>query len=250
MQTLNSAQVNITKTDTPQDLAVAAFDLFISQANITIAQKGVFNVAISGGNTPELFFKLLGQNPDVIKWEKVQLFWVDERCVPPDNDASNYALALNTFLDKISIPSENIHRMIGESCDYSTAITEYENLIRDVFNLQPDQFPKFDFIVLGMGSDGHIGSLFPNSYALIDTNDLVTAVYLMDGSYNRMTLTHPVLRAAEHLVILVSGEKKAHILKEVMQTTPDEIRYPAHILWPILSKVTWLVDSQAGKFIF
>ena len=249
MEMLDNTNFNITQVDTPQDLAATAFDLFVTEADKAIEQKGTFNVAISGGHTPARFFELLGYKAAVVRWDRVQLFWVDERCVPPEADASNYGLAANTFLEKVPIPPDNVHRMPGESCDYGKAIAEYENIMRSFFGLSPGQIPQFDLIVLGMGADGHVGSLFPNSYALFDTDDLVSAVYLMDGNYNRMTLTHPVLRAASRLVILVSGPEKTNILREVMQSEPDEVKYPVHTLWPILDKVTWLIDSEAGKFL-
>ncbi|MBA7649683.1 6-phosphogluconolactonase [subsurface metagenome] len=100
-----------------------------------------------------------------------------------------------------------------------------------------------------MGADGHTGSLFPNSYAPFDMDDLACVVYVLDEKLNRITLTHPVLCAASHLAVLVSGEEKANILKEVLTHEPDEVRYPIHTLWPILNKVTWLVDSKAAKFL-
>jgi 6-phosphogluconolactonase len=139
--------------------------------------------------------------------------------------------------------------MSGEVSDYDTAVHQYEQTIRDVFKLKPGQLPSFDLIILGMGDDGHIGSLFPNSNALFDTQDLVSAVYFMSGDYNRITLTHPVICAAKHLIILIGGLEKAEILKEVLCGEPDEIKYPVHTLWPILDKVTWLVDADAAKYI-
>jgi len=114
--------------------------------------------------------------------------------------------------------------------------------------------PEFDLIVLGMGSDGHTGSLFPNSYAAYDTSDLVSVVYVKGGTaathtspaHNRITLTRPVLLAARRLVVLVSGSEKARTLKEVLTGEPDEVRYPIHVLWPALDRVTWLVDRDAA----
>ncbi len=135
----------------------------------------------------------------------------------------------------------------GESLE--DAVRRYEVTIRQAFCIDEKQIPHFDLIVLGMCPDGHIGSLYPNSYALIDTEDMVSAVYLMDGDHNRITLTHPVLCAARHLTILVSGPEKAQILKEVLQSEPDEMKYPVHTLWPILDKVTWLVDSEAAMLL-
>jgi 6-phosphogluconolactonase len=101
--------------------------------------------------------------------------------------------------------------------------------------------------MLGMGVEGHTGSLFPNSYACFDTEDLACVVYVLDEDLNRITLTHPVLCAASHLAVLVSGQEKAAILKEVLTSEPDEVRYPIHALWPVIDKVTWLIDKQAAK---
>ena len=112
----------------------------------------------------------------------------------------------------------------------------------------------FDLIILGMGADGHTGSLFPNSYASFDTTDLACVVFLLDQNLpdqlvTRITLTHPVLCAASKIVILVTGSEKAQILKEVLTSPPDEVRYPIHTLWPALDRITWLVDSSAGKML-
>ncbi|MGD8786139.1 MAG: 6-phosphogluconolactonase, partial [Phycisphaerales bacterium] len=175
------------------------------------------------------------------------LFWVDERYVEPDSDWSNYKLAADTFLGKVTIPEGNIHRIPTEHDDFKAAAQYYEQTIRDVFGLDEKKTPQFDLIMLGMGAEGHTGSLFPNSYAMFDTEDLACVVYVMDEKLNRITLTHPVLRAASHLTILVSGPEKAKILKEVLTSEPDEVRYPVHVLWPILDKVTWLVDQEAAK---
>ena len=251
METINKTKPNIVKVDTPEDLAIAACDNFMKDSKKAIRNKGVFHVAISGGRTPTRFFQLLSipSIAEGIQWDKIHVFWVDERCVSPDADASNYRLAANTFLDKVPIPSDQVHRMPGDFCDYIGAAKKYENTVRHVFGLQPGQMPQFDLIVLGMGTNGHIGSLFPNSYALFDTDDLVSVVYFMDGNYNRITLTSPVLCAAAHLLVLISGPEKADIVKDVLLGESDEIKYPAHTLWPVLDKVTWLVDGDAGKLL-
>lgn len=249
MELIHDVKPNILRVATPEDIASAALDKFAKAAEEAIEQKGTFNVAISGGHTPVHFFELLGERPEslALVWDKVQIFWVDERCVPPEAEASNYGLAAHTFLDKVSIPTENVHRVTGESIDYTHAVKEYQDTINNVFNLGPGEIPVFDLIVLGMGADGHIGSLFPNSYALFDTEDLVSIVYMTDGDYSRITLTHPVLCAGAHLIILVSGKEKARIVKEVLQSEPDPVKYPVHTLWPILNKVTWIIDEEAGK---
>ncbi|GAI55189.1 unnamed protein product, partial [marine sediment metagenome] len=182
-----------------------------------------------------------------LPWDKIQLFWVDERYVQPDSQWSNYKLAADTFLAKVAIPGQNIHRIPTEYDDFKAAASCYEQTIREVFGLDENQGPEFDLIILGMGAEGHTGSLFPNSYAAFDTENLACVVYVLDEKLNRITLTHPVLCAASHLAILVSGREKAGILKEVLTSEPDEVRYPIHALWPILNKVTWLVDKEAAK---
>ena len=119
--------------------------------------------------------------------------------------------------------------------------------MREVFGLREGEIPQFDLIMLGMGGDGHTGSLFPDSYATFDTDDLACVVYVADDTkLNRMTLTQPVLLAARRLVVLVSGREKAKTLKEVLTGEPDEVRYPIHVLWPAIDRVTWLVDRDAA----
>jgi 6-phosphogluconolactonase len=177
------------------------------------------------------------------------LFWVDERCVPPSSEASNFGLATHTFLLDVPIPGQNIHRVEGESDNYEHAVATYENVIRSVFNIVPGQVPAFDLIVLGMGSDGHIASILPNTFAQFDTEDLVRAVYKMDGDYNRITLTVPVLLAARRLAVLISGENKAQIVRDVFNSEPDPVRYPVHMLWPVLNKVIWFIDEPAYQML-
>jgi len=224
---------------------------FVADARKAIETKGVFYAALSGGFTPRRFFQLLGELPDSksLAWEKIELFWVDERIVSADSQWSNYRLAFDTFLTRVGIPQANIHRIPTEHSDFKLAARCYEQTIREVFRLGEEQIPQFDLMVLGMGADGHTGSLFPNSYASFDTNDLACVVYVMDKKLNRITLTHPVLCAALHLIVLVSGEDKAGILKEVLTSEPDEVRYPIHTLWPVLDKITWLADSKASKLL-
>lgn len=244
----NQPEIRLVKD--PEALARTALEIFMEWAGRSINGSGSFNVALSGGHTPERFFHLLAEEPEAakIQWKKVQIFWVDERCVPPSAEASNYGLAAHTFLNKISIPEENIHRVVAETNDCSRSVKAYEETIRRVFNVKPGEIPIFDLVVLGMGADGHIGSLFPNSYAHFDTEDLVTTVYVM-GGYNRITLTYPVIRAARHLMVLVSGAEKADIVREVLLGEPDEVKYPVHILWPSLDKITWVIDETAGRHL-
>ena len=251
METAIAYKANVEVMSDPEGLAQRSVELFVADAQKAIRARGAFYVAISGGHTPTPFFRLLGQAPEAksLSWEKIQLFWVDERCVPPDSPCSNYKLAADTFLTKVAIPPDNIHRIPTTYSDFGAAARRYEETIREVFGLQQNQTPAFDLIVLGMGIEGHTGSLFADSYAPFDREDLATVVYALDERLNRISLTFPVLCAAAHLAVLVSGKEKAAILKEVLTSEPDEVRFPIHALWPILDKITWLVDSAAARLM-
>ncbi len=233
-----------------EGLAHRMVEVFVADGKKAIEARGVFCVAISGGEAPKRFFELLGEVSEAtLPWEKVHLFWVDERYVPSDSEDSNYKMAADTFLRTVGIPDENVHRIPTEYEDCKIAASRYEETIQSVFGLEEGQLPEFDLIVLGIGADAHTGSLFPNSYAAFDTASLACVVYVMDEKLNRITLTHPVLCAAVHLVVLVGDKEKAKILKEVLTSEPDEVLYPVHVLWPILNKVTWLVSGGAARLL-
>lgn len=251
METAAKYKPRVEIASDPEDLARRAVRLFVSAAREAIHARGTFRTAISGGHTPKRFFQLLATVPEAksLPWDKVQLFWVDERYVPPDSEDSNYRLAAETFLGKVAIPAQNVHRIPTEYDDVNDAAHAYEQTIREVFGLREGECPQFDLIVLGMGSDGHTGSLFPNSYATFDVDDLACVVYVLDETLNRVTLTHPVLSAAKRLAVLVSGPEKAHTLKEVLTSEPDEVKYPIHVLWPALDKIIWLADRDAAREI-
>ena len=249
METTAKYKSNIEVYSDPESVAQNTVEIFVADAQKAIKARGTFCVAISGGNTPKRFFELLGEEPQAssLPWDKIQLFWVDERYVSPDSQWSNYKLAVDTFLNRVAIPEVNIHRIPTEDEDFNASAHCYEETIREVFGLGAGKVPQFDLILLGMGSDGHTGSLFPNSYAAFDTEDLACVVYVLDEKLNRITLTHPVLRAASHLLVLVCGQEKAGILKTVLTSEPDEVRYPIHALWPVLDRVTWLLDNTAAR---
>jgi 6-phosphogluconolactonase len=256
MTTMKISKPNIEILADEDSVAGKCLALFISAIDRVLKTADVFNLAISGGHTPAKFFKLLTEDPSAktIPWKKINVFWVDERYVPHESPLSNYKLATDTFLSKIPIPKENIHPIETNFEAFDQAARQYEDTIRSVFNIKKGQMPQFDFILLGMGADGHTASLFPNSNALADTNDLACVVYLIDQkqpkeALTRITLTHPVLRAASQIIILVTGSEKAETLKDVLTNSPNEMKYPIHLLWPSLDKITWLIDSPAAKLL-
>jgi len=243
--------IQMERVKNTDELAQHALEHFVESCRQAIGQRDVFYTAISGGHTPITLYRKLAQ-PSVhkqIDWTKVHLFWVDERCVEPSGPASNFGLAVRTFLQEVPVPLENIHRVTGEEADFNEAAERYERTIRQTLKTRADQMPVFDLVILGMGSDGHIGSIFPNTYALFDTQDVVCTVFRMEGDHSRITLTLPVLKAARKLMILVSGPEKAQTLKNVFSMEPDPVLYPVHALWPVLDKVTWVIDEAAGSLL-
>jgi 6-phosphogluconolactonase len=250
MEKLNSKQIKIVRADDLQQLSQKTLELFVDTVNQTLKKQSVFHLAVSGGKTPSEFYKLLGTNKQSLElaWNRIELFWVDERCVGPDSPDSNYKLAADTLLKTVPIPQQNIHRIFGEYPDYAQAVQEYTQTLQRVFKIEEWEVPAFDLMILGMGPDGHIGSLLPDSYDF-DKNTLVSEVYNKAGGYNRITLTHPVICNSKKIFVLVSGGEKAKIVKTAFTEKPNEMKYPVHTLWPFLKKVVWLIDNDAAKEI-
>lgn len=230
-------------------LSRAAAERFVTLARECIEEHGHFSVAFSGGSTPESLYALLATDTYAprIEWDKVHVFWGDERCVPPKNTDSNYRMAHYALLDLVDIPEANIHRMRGEDPPEEAAAT-YEQELREFFG-EKAAWPRFDLIFLGLGDDGHTASLFPNSDALSVTKDWVTAHYVKLLRVWRLTLTAPSINAANNVLFLVSGSKKASVLQKVLQApySPDDL--PAQMINPIHGSLVWLVDEEAGELI-
>lgn len=223
---------------------------FAAAAQEAVVQRGVFYVAISGGKTPRLFFERLARLgiASQCPWDKTYLFWADERCVPPDSPDSNYRLALEAFLSKVPIPPSQVFRVHGEYDDCALAADAYESQLQAVFDLQEGQFPVFDLIVLGLGQDGHVASLLPGDPSVAIMDRLTWPVY-HDTRLNRVTLTPPVLQNARRLMVLVAGQDKAEIVHQLFSSPPDTSRFPAYVLWPVLERVLWLLDTEASGII-
>jgi 6-phosphogluconolactonase len=247
---VTSEKMNVVIVTNSQTLAQETLELFIRDGRKAIETRQRFCVAISR-HTPKSFFELLGEQPysRALPWDKVHLFWVDECCGSPDFRNNSYNVAARTFIPKVGIPAKNVHHICSENrnCGYVASI--YEQTICNVLELKENGVPRFDLIMLRMCADAHIASLFPDTYAFFDTEDIVRVIYFMDGRHTRITLTNRVLRAASHIAVLVSGEEKAAILREVLTGEPDEVRYPIHTIWPIFDKVAWLIDRNAAKFL-
>lgn len=251
MTTATRCKPNVQITSDSESLARQAVGLFVATGLDAIRSRGRFCVAISGGRTPGRFFELLAIEPDArsLVWGKVHVFWADERHVPPDSPHSNYGLAARTFLGTVGLPAANVHRVKTEYRDVNDAALAYAQTLRETFNLHDGQMPEFDLVFLGMGADGHTASLLPGSDVTLNARDMVYAVRVPDGGFDRVTLSPPALLAARRLAVQVSGADKAVTLREVLLGEPDAGRYPIHVLWPVLNRIVWLVDVEAASLL-
>ena len=233
----------------PENLSVRGAERIVVLAKEAVRVNGRFTLALAGGSTPETLYRLLSSEEysQRIPWDKVHLFWGDERCVPPPHPDSNYRMVRETLLSVIDIPPENVHRIKGELGE--AGAVDYEKTLRMSFNISGPSFPCFDLILLGMGADGHTASLFPGTSVLSEEKLWVRALLVQKLKSMRITLTPPVINSAAEILLLVSGEGKASALKEVLEGPFDPGRYPAQLLRRAKGNVTWLVDEAAGRLL-
>ena len=237
-----SPEIRILKTR--DQLFEAAAAEFAAQATEAVRARGRFTVALSGGSTPKGLYSLLATKPG-IPWDKIYFFWGDERHVPPDHPDSNYRMANEALLSRIPAPPDHIFRMRAEEKDADAAALQYEQTLNEVFHLSPGQFPRFDLILLGLGSDGHAASLFPDSAALNETRRLVVANWVEKFKTDRLTFTFPVINAAACVIFLASGPDKAAILHEVLENQAANL--PSQKVQPTNGRLLWLVDAAAAS---
>lgn len=233
----------------PEDISVIGAERLAKLAKEAVRVNGRFTLSLAGGSTPRALYRLLssGKYRNKIPWDKVHLFWGDERCVEPDHPESNYRMVKEMLLSAIDIPHENVHRIKGELGE--AAAPEYENTLKVNFGMDGHPFPRFDLVLLGMGDDGHTASLFPGTPAVSDEKRWVREVFVERFKSLRISLSPPVINSAAEIMLLVSGEGKAAVLKEVLGGAFDPGRYPAQILRRARGNVTWLVDEAAASLL-
>ncbi|HWF46161.1 MAG TPA: 6-phosphogluconolactonase [Bryobacteraceae bacterium] len=199
-------------------------------------------IAISGGHTPKRMFAVMAQAE--FDWSNVHIFWVDERCVPPDDDLSNFKMADETLLTPARISKYNVHRVHGELKPEEAAALYVEE-IREFFGLADGALPAFDVIHRGMGADAHTASLFPGEPLIGDRTGIAASVYSKPAHNYRVTLLPGVLLAAKRTVILAAGPDKASPLKDVLEGPEDPFRYPCQIATRGSNSAVWFVDRAA-----
>ncbi len=230
-----------------EQLSHAATRYVVQVANEALAEHSHFTIALSGGSTPKKLYSLLALEPyrNQIDWTKAEIFWADERCVPPDDAESNFHLAHEVMLSKLPIPASQIHRMPADESDRVAASAAYEQELRRVFGT--DGVPSFDLIQLGLGPEAHTASLFPHQASLRETERLVMSVTVPKPPPPRLTLTPPVLNAANHILFLVTGAEKADAVRAVLEGDYQPEEYPAQIVHPTQGEVTWMLDTAAAS---
>ncbi len=234
-------------------LAARAARYFVEKAEQAAEAQGRARIAISGGSTPKAAFKLMGDSGQPwrkrMPWDKLDLWWVDERCVPPDDPDSNFRMTREALLDRVPLKPEQVHRMEGE-LEPEVAAARYESELRNGFRLEGAEIPRFDLVQLGMGPDGHTASLFPHTQALNELGRLAVANHVetvKDSS--RITLTWPVINRAADVFFLVSSSNKAKILKEVFLGPRDVERLPSQLITPAGGILTLLLDQAAAALL-
>ncbi len=227
---------------------MAGVSIFIEAARDCVKDKGLFTVAISGGSTPRQMHRMLAEKAYISKipWDKTHIFWVDERCVPRNDPASNYSTAKKDFLDRIPIPADQIHAMPGEVSPEDGALIYQAELI-SFFHSEKGKFPVIDLIFLGAGKDGHTASLFPGDKALDEMERMVVAVKGGDPSVSRLTMTYAVLNRARRIVFLLYGKDKADIVNTIFEG--PELQLPAQKIQPLNGTLTWILDRKAASLL-
>lgn len=234
----------------PATLAREAATRFVRLSQQFIASDGVFHAALAGGKTPRELYRLLASEGFRLQvcWSKVHLFWSDERPVPPDHPDSNYGMAWKELISRIPIPPANVHRMEAENADLERAAEKYEAALRQVVPCDSSGFPRLHWILLGLGSDGHTASLFPDSLVSESTSRWVDTPWVERLRERRITLTLPVLNAAQHVLFLVTGAEKAERLQSVLEGTARP-PLPAQLVRAKDGELVFLADAAAGRLL-
>jgi len=230
-----------------EEMSWAAVCAFEDLSRLKAAERKTFSAALSGGLTPRLFYQILGSHAvdGRIRWRNIQLFQVDERCVPPDHPDSNYRMIREALLDHANIPAENFHRMQVEEADLDQAAQDYARELARILEPQDGDRPRLDLVFLGMGPDGHTASLFPGTAALDEQKVWVRPNLVERLGMRRLTMTLPLLNAAAHVIFMVAGADKAETLRKVLEGPSGQL--PAQRIQPLDGTLNWFLDEAAAR---
>ncbi|MCU1241824.1 MAG: 6-phosphogluconolactonase [Candidatus Acidoferrum typicum] len=233
-------------------IATRAAQDFVQSATQAVSEKGSFTVALAGGSTPKVLYSLLASDTALrsqVPWDKMYVYFGDERSVGPDHPDSNFRMATETMLSKVPLKPEQVFRVKGEYKDTEKAAQEYEQVLRTSFKIAEGQFPRFDLVFLGIGNEGHTASLFPGTKALHETKHLVVRNWVGKLYTNRITLTAPAINNAARVIFMITGADKALALKGILEGPYEPEQLPAQLIQPPNGKLLWLVDTVAGGML-
>jgi len=238
----------------PDGAAIArrAAQEFVQAATAAVRERGAFGVALSGGSTPKVLYNLLVNDPALrsqVPWDKIHLFFGDERHVGPDHPDSNFRMASETMISKAPLNASQVTRIKGEYPDTEQAAREYEQAIQSYFKLKAGELPRFDLLLAGMGNEGHTLSLFPGTKALHADGRIVVRNWVGKLYTERITLTAPAACNAARILFMVTGADKACALKAVLEGPYEPEQLPSQLLQPKNGKLLWLVDTAAGSML-
>jgi len=235
----------------------AAISRYVAQRLLEIAtkavsEKGSFDFVLSGGSTPKTLYSLLANDLALhaqLPWDKMHVFFGDERHVGPNDAQSNYHMALEAMISKAPLKPEQVFRIKGEYPEAAEAAKEYEQAIREHFKLSDGQFPRFDLVLLGMGSEGHVASLFPGTKALHENRRIAVHNWVGKVLMDRITLTAPAINNAANIICMVTGAEKAPALAAVLEHVYEPDQLPAQLIQPTNGTLLWLADTAAGSML-
>jgi 6-phosphogluconolactonase len=247
---MHSIEPDLRIVENAEALSRAAADVIVAQTAKILQVQDSFTIALSGGSTPRRLYRLLAGDVSYrhqLNWERIHLFWGDERHVPMSHPDNNYWMAHEAMLSKLPVPATNVHRVLTENPDASVVAEEYEEELLTFFHLEEGELPRFDCVLLGMGPDGHTASLFPGTTAVHEQERLVVANWVEKFQTHRITMTAPVLNNAKCIIFLISGEEKADTLRQVLQGEKRPDQLPSQLIEPTQGELLWLVDKRAAQ---
>lgn len=233
-------------------IAMRAAQEFVQAAAAAVSERASFNVALAGGSTPKALYSLLAGDPVLrsqVPWDKIHLFFGDERHVGPGHPDSNFRMATEAMISKAPLRQDQVTRIKGENPDGEEAAREYEQDLRSYFKLKPGEYPRFDLLLVGMGNEGHTLSLFPGTKALHPGERLVVRNWVGKLFTDRITLTAPAACNAALILFMVTGADKALALKGVLEGPYEPEQLPAQLLQTKNGRLLWLVDAAAGGML-
>lgn len=246
------AQRDIRILADPAAITRRAADEFVKASADSIAQRSVFNVAFAGGSTPKSLYSLLADDAayrSKIAWDKMRIFFGDERHVPPDHSDSNFRMASEALFSKGLLQPEQIARIKGEYPDTEKAALEYEQVLRAYFQLKDGEYPRFDLVLLGMGAEGHTLSLFPGTKALHPGGRIVVRNWVGKFFTERVTITAESANNANRVMFMITRADKAPALKAVIEGPYEPEQLPAQFIQPRSGNALWLIDRDAAKML-